>query len=102
MSIDVVTRRPRLANTTGGLSGPGIKPLAVYAVHRVYRQVARAAGIPLIGMGGVQTTEDAWNFSWRRLGSRGGHRPIRRSGDAAEDCGRPVCIHATARNIADQ
>jgi len=59
MSIDVVTRRPRLANTTGGLSGPGIKPLAVYAVHRVYRQVARAAGIPLIGMGGVQTTEDA-------------------------------------------
>jgi dihydroorotate dehydrogenase (NAD+) catalytic subunit len=62
LSIDVDTRRPRLANTTGGLSGPAIKPLAVYAVHRVYRQVAHAAGVPLIGMGGIQTAEDALEF----------------------------------------
>jgi len=62
LSIDVTTRRPRLANVTGGLSGPAIKPLALYNVYRVYREVARDAGIPLIGMGGIQTTEDALEF----------------------------------------
>jgi dihydroorotate dehydrogenase (NAD+) catalytic subunit len=62
LSIDVRSWRPQLANVTGGLSGPAIKPLALYAVHRVYRDVARAAGIPLIGMGGVQTTSDAIEF----------------------------------------
>ncbi|MEW6251407.1 MAG: dihydroorotate dehydrogenase [Planctomycetota bacterium] len=62
MSIDARTRRPRLANVTGGLSGPAIKPLALYNVHRVYREVARTAGVPIIGMGGIQTTEDAIEF----------------------------------------
>lgn len=62
MSIDVQTARPMLANVTGGLSGPAIKPLALYNVHRVYREVAREAGVPLIGMGGIQTTEDALEF----------------------------------------
>jgi dihydroorotate dehydrogenase (NAD+) catalytic subunit len=47
---------------TGGLSGPAIKPLALYNVHRVYREVAREAGIPLIGMGGIECTRDAVEF----------------------------------------
>lgn len=62
LSIDSRTWRPRLANVTGGLSGPAIKPLALFNVHRVYRAVARAAGVPIIGMGGIQTTEDAVEF----------------------------------------
>ncbi len=62
LSIDARTARPRLANVTGGLSGPAIKPLALYNVHRVYRSVSRAAGVPLIGMGGIQTAEDAVEF----------------------------------------
>jgi len=62
MSIDLKTKRPRLANVTGGLSGPAVKPVALAMVHRVYRQVAREANVPLIGMGGVQTWQDAAEF----------------------------------------
>jgi dihydroorotate dehydrogenase (NAD+) catalytic subunit len=62
LSIDPDTWRPRLANVTGGLSGPAIKPLALYNVHRVYREVARPAGIPIIGMGGIQNAADAVEF----------------------------------------
>ena len=62
MSIDVRTRKPMLANVTGGLSGPAIRPLAVYNVHRVYRAVAKEHGIPIIGMGGIQNTRDAIEF----------------------------------------
>jgi dihydroorotate dehydrogenase (NAD+) catalytic subunit len=62
MSIDIYKKRPRLANTTGGLSGPAIKPIAVHLVSRVYRTVARSAGVPIIGMGGVQTWADAVEF----------------------------------------
>ena len=62
LSIDAQTWKPRLANVTGGLSGPAIKPLALYNVHRVYQTVARAAGVPIIGMGGIQTTADAVEF----------------------------------------
>ena len=62
MSVDVWKRRPRLANVTGGLSGPAIKPIAVHMVSRVYRNVARSAGVPIIGMGGVQTWQDAAEF----------------------------------------
>lgn len=62
MSIDARTWQPRLANVTGGLSGPAIKPLALYHVHRVYREAARSAGVPLIGMGGIQTATDAVEF----------------------------------------
>ena len=58
MSIDIHTRRPRLANVTGGLSGPAIKPIAIRCVH----QVARAVSIPLIGIGGIATVEDALEF----------------------------------------
>ena len=62
MSVDVWKRRPRLANVTGGLSGPAIKPIAVHMVSRVYRNVAKGTGVPIIGMGGVQTWQDAVEF----------------------------------------
>ena len=62
MAIDVNTRRPRLANGTGGLSGPAIRPLAVHLTSRVYREVARDAGVPIIGMGGIQHWHDAAEF----------------------------------------
>ncbi len=62
MAIDVEARRPVLANGTGGLSGPAIHPVAVYMVHRVYTQVAGPAGVPIIGMGGIQYAQDALEF----------------------------------------
>ncbi len=62
MAIDIHKRRPRLANGTGGLSGPAVRPLAVYLTHRVYRNVAKPAGVPLIGMGGIQYWQDAAEF----------------------------------------
>lgn len=62
MAVDVFRRRPRLANVTGGLSGPAIKPIAVHLVSRVYRNVAKPAGVPIIGMGGIQTWQDAAEF----------------------------------------
>ena len=58
MAIDINTRRPRLANVTGGLSGPAIKPIAV----RCTFQAARAVRIPLLGIGGIATAEDALEF----------------------------------------
>lgn len=62
MVIDIETRRPALANRTGGLSGPAIKPIAVYLVNRVYGDVASAAGIPILGLGGIRTAADAIEF----------------------------------------
>jgi len=62
MAIDIYTRRPRLANVTGGLSGPAVRPLAVYLTNRVYREVAKHAGVPIIGMGGIQYWQDAVEF----------------------------------------
>ncbi len=62
MAIDINKRRPRLANVTGGLSGPAIKPIALHLVSRVYRTVARHAGVPIVGMGGVQYWQDAAEF----------------------------------------
>ena len=62
MVIDIETRRPVLANRTGGLSGPAIRPIAVYMVHRVWTEVARDAGVPIIGMGGLQFARDAIEF----------------------------------------
>jgi dihydroorotate dehydrogenase (NAD+) catalytic subunit len=62
MAIDIYKKRPRLANVTGGLSGPAIKPIALHLVSRVYRNVAKAANVPIVGMGGVQTWQDAVEF----------------------------------------
>ena len=55
MRVDIKTRRPMLRNNTGGLSGPAIFPVAVRMVHEVYKRVK----IPVIGMGGISTWEDA-------------------------------------------
>jgi len=62
MAINVDTWKPILANRTGGLSGPAIKPVALYMVHRVYTQVARNKGVPIIGMGGITDWRDAVEF----------------------------------------
>lgn len=62
LAIDPEARRPLIANVTGGLSGPAIKPLALFNVYRVYRAVAKAAGVPIIGMGGIRSAEDAIEF----------------------------------------
>jgi dihydroorotate dehydrogenase (NAD+) catalytic subunit len=62
MAIDIHRRKPRLANVTGGLSGPAIKPIALHLVSRVYRTVAKSAGVPIVGMGGVQYWQDAVEF----------------------------------------
>jgi dihydroorotate dehydrogenase (NAD+) catalytic subunit len=58
MAIDLETRRPKIANITGGLSGPAIKPVAL----RMVWQVAQATKIPVIGIGGIMTAEDALEF----------------------------------------
>ena len=58
LAIDVKTRRPRIANVTGGLSGPAIKPIAV----RMVWEAARAVQIPIIGLGGIAKPEDAVEF----------------------------------------
>ena len=62
MKIDVETRRPALANVSGGVSGPAIRPMAIYCVHKVYREFARDAGVPIIGMGGIGGWRDAVEF----------------------------------------
>ena len=58
MAVDLERRRPALTNVTGGLSGPAIKPVALRMVH----EVARAVGIPVIGMGGIGSGDDALEF----------------------------------------
>ena len=58
MAIDIETFRPKIANVTGGFSGPAIKPIAVRMVY----EAAHAVRIPVIGMGGVTTAEDALEF----------------------------------------
>jgi len=62
MVIDIESRRPFLANRTGGLSGPAIKPIAVYLVNKVYSEVAKSAGVPILGGGGIRTPSDAIEF----------------------------------------
>ncbi len=58
MDVDITTQRPRLANITGGLSGPAIKPVALRMTWEVYQAVK----IPIIGIGGIMSTEDALAF----------------------------------------
>src|SRR5688500_17431075 len=58
MAIDIETRRPRLSNIVGGLSGPAIRPIAIRMVY----ECRRAVKIPIIGMGGIATASDALEF----------------------------------------
>jgi len=58
MSVDYITRRPRIATATGGLSGPAIKPIAVRMVWEAWR----AVDIPVVGIGGITTWQDAVEF----------------------------------------
>jgi dihydroorotate dehydrogenase (NAD+) catalytic subunit len=58
MAIDVETRRPRLSNVLGGLSGPAIRPIAV----RMVWECAQATRLPIIGMGGIRTPDDVVEF----------------------------------------
>ena len=58
MKIDIYRRTFALANKTGGMSGPAVKPVAVRMVY----QVAQAVKLPIIGMGGIATAEDALEF----------------------------------------
>lgn len=58
MAVDIRTRKPRLANGIGGLSGPAIKPVALRMVH----QVCMAVDVPVIGMGGISCAEDVLEF----------------------------------------
>ena len=58
MAIDIRSRRPRISNGTGGLSGPAIKPLALRAVYRC----AQSVQIPVIGIGGIMSSDDAVEF----------------------------------------
>jgi dihydroorotate dehydrogenase (NAD+) catalytic subunit len=63
MAIHIDKWEPMLANGCGGVSGAAIKPQAVFQVHQVYSKVAKEAGIPIIGMGGVRTWQDAVEFA---------------------------------------
>ena len=58
MAIDIETRQPKLANVTGGLTGPCIRPIAIKLVW----EAAKAVKIPIIGMGGIQSAADAIEF----------------------------------------
>jgi dihydroorotate dehydrogenase (NAD+) catalytic subunit len=58
MAIDLESRRPKIANITGGLSGPAIKPVAL----RMVWQVVQATKIPVVGIGGIISAEDALEF----------------------------------------
>jgi len=58
MAVDLETRRPKLGNMYGGLSGPAIKPIALRMVH----QVASRLKVPVVGMGGIMTGTDALEF----------------------------------------
>ena len=58
MAIDLKTKKPLLGNTFGGFSGPAVKPIALRMVYQVYK----AVNIPIVGMGGISSTEDALEF----------------------------------------
>lgn len=62
MAIDVETRKPALTNVTGGLSGPAVHAVAVRLIHEVYRKFAKDASVPIVGVGGVYSWQDAAEF----------------------------------------
>jgi dihydroorotate dehydrogenase (NAD+) catalytic subunit len=100
MGINAETRRPVLRNVVGGLSGPAIKPLALYMVHRV----AQAVDVPIMGMGGIMTAVDAVEFllagaSAVQVGTANFVKPTR-AADLVDDLERWCVEHDVAR-VAD-
>ena len=86
MVVDVETRRPVLANRTGGLSGPAIRPMAVYLVHKVYSEVAKAGGIPDTGPGRYPNRGRRPGVHHRRgYGGGRGHGDLRESRVPCQD-----------------
>ena len=61
MAIDIEARTPIIGNLRGGLSGPAIKPIALFKVHQVY-EIAKKHEVPIIGQGGIVSAEDALEF----------------------------------------
>jgi dihydroorotate dehydrogenase (NAD+) catalytic subunit len=61
MAIDIKTRRPKLGANFGGLSGPAIKPIAIYKIFETF-QYTKGLNIPLIGIGGIENTDDIFEF----------------------------------------
>ena len=97
MAIDVHTRRPKLTNIVGGLSGPAIRPIAVRMVY----ECRRAVKIPIIGMGGIATADDVLEFmiAGRQRGA-GRHDELRGSVHLDEADGRHPRLHDDARDRA--
>lgn len=62
MAIDIETRRPRITNGTGGLSGPAVHAIVVKLIYDAYRGIARDEGVPIIGLGGVSNWREAAEF----------------------------------------
>lgn len=58
MAVDIRNRKPRIANVIAGLSGPAVKPVALRCVH----QAVHAVDIPVVGIGGISSAEDALEF----------------------------------------
>ena len=93
MAIDVHTRRPKLTNIVGGLSGPAIRPIAVRMVY----ECRQAVKLPIIGMGGIATAEDvARVHDCGGDGGPGGHRQLRRSVHLDAPPRRPAGLHDAA------
>ena len=97
MAIDVETRRPKLSNIVGGLSGPAIRPIAVRMVY----ECRQAVKLPIIGMGGIATAADVLEFMIAGRDRRAGrHRQLRRSVHLAHAARRAARLHAAARHRA--
>ena len=104
MVIDIETAKPVLANKTGGLSGPAIKPIAVYLVNKVYNEVAKDRGIPILGLGGIRTASDAVEFII--AGALGGgcrHSQLYRAGIAVKIAEgiKKYCVRKEIKNIRE-
>jgi dihydroorotate dehydrogenase (NAD+) catalytic subunit len=85
MAIDVETRRPKLSNIVGGLSGPAIRPIAVRMVYECRQKIR----IPIVGMGGIATANDALEFIIAGAAAvQIRHGELRRPADLAEAAGR--------------
>ena len=95
MAIDIETRRPKLTNIVGGLSGPAIRPIAVRMVY----ECRRAVKLPIIGMGGIATADDVLEFMIAGADAvQVGTAELRRSVHLADAARRHPRLHGAARD----